>query len=77
MRVYIGVPSFWETTIWAYGIQLLWIIRIILGSSYIPIMPLLQGGGPPKVYGIQLHSSCIGLSEDAGDVQASTMLDAA
>ena len=23
---------------------------MILGSSYIPIIPLLQGGGPPKFY---------------------------
>ena len=23
---------------------------IILGSPYIPIIPLLQGGGPPKLY---------------------------
>ena len=25
----------------------------MLGSSYIPIIPLLQGGGPPKVEGFR------------------------
>ena len=36
------------------------VIRIILGSSYIPIIPLLQGGGPPKLQSILLKGAYIG-----------------
>ena len=38
------------------------IMVIKLGSSYIPIISLLQGGGPPKLYPKPCHSkpSCRG-----------------
>ena len=35
-------------------------MRIIFGSSYIPFIPLLQGGGPPRVSEAQVlfQSTC-------------------
>ena len=35
------------------------IIRMILGSSYIPIIPLLQGGGSSSSIGVRERSNSI------------------